>query len=307
MSSKTTVSVIIPFLNGKQFVGEAIESVAQQSYENWELLLVDDGSTDGSTEIALRFAELYPAKARDLDHRGHQNRGTCASRNLGIRHATGEFIAPLDADDVWLPHKLEQQVSILLSNAEAGMVCGRSQLWYSWAQAENSQCDSLYGLATQPNVVINPPTLLKLSLERKTGTPCPSDILLRREVVERIGGFEEDFRGVYQHCEDQAFLYKVYLTTPVFVSSEYWDRYRIHRESCSSLLKKSGKADSVWLFFLDWLKKYLTAEGVKDPGIWNALQREFWPYRHPMLSYVLDKAQYRLGQARNRLDLFRRR
>ena len=298
MPSEITVSVIIPFLNGSQFLREAIESVVGQSYHRWELALVDDGSTDGSSELAKNYVERFPGKVRYLEHEGHRNCGTCVSRNLGIRQTTGEFIAPLDADDVWLPNKLERQVAIMLANPEAGMVCGRSQLWYSWAQAENSQSDSLYGLATRSNSVINPPTLLRLSLERKSGTPCPSDILLRREVVERIGGFEEDFRGIYQHCEDQAFLYKVYLATPVFMSSEYWDKYRIHPESCSSLLKKSGKGDLVWLFFLNWLEKYLATKGVEDAGIWNALQKEFWPYRHRTLSYLLGKVQYRLGQAR---------
>ncbi|MDJ0799822.1 MAG: glycosyltransferase family 2 protein, partial [Calothrix sp. MO_167.B12] len=99
---KHFISCIIIFFNaGEQFFIEAIESVFAQTYENWELLLVDDGSTDGSTEIALRYAQKYPEKVRYLEHKEHQNRGMSATRNLGIRHAKGEYITFLDADDVW--------------------------------------------------------------------------------------------------------------------------------------------------------------------------------------------------------------
>ena len=104
------VSIIMIFLNEEQFIREAIESVFAQSYDTWELLLVDDGSMDLSTDIALRCADQHPGQVRYLEHADHQNRGMSASRNLGISHAKGKHIAFLDADDVWSPHKLEQQV-----------------------------------------------------------------------------------------------------------------------------------------------------------------------------------------------------
>src|ERR1043166_2029312 len=129
MDRKPRVSVIMPFLNTERFIQEAIQSVCAQSFDSWELLLVDDGSTDGSTEIALRYAERYPKKVCYVEHRGHQNRGASASRNLGIYYATGEYIALLDADDVRLPQKLERQVPILDSYPEAGMLYGGTQYW----------------------------------------------------------------------------------------------------------------------------------------------------------------------------------
>src|SRR5215467_1200932 len=121
MSNKPLVSVIMIFLDAEKFIQEAIESVFAQTYANWELLLVDDGSTDASSEMALRYAEQYPTKVRYLEHEGHQNRGMSASRNRGINNARGEYIAFLDADDVWLPLKLEQQTAILESQPEAAM------------------------------------------------------------------------------------------------------------------------------------------------------------------------------------------
>src|ERR687898_692015 len=126
------VSVIIIFLDAQRFIREAIESVFGQTYSNWELLLVDDGSTDAGTDIALHYAGRYPQKVRYLEHPGHQNRGMSASRNLGIRHARGEYVAFLDADDVWLARNLEQQVTTLGAHPEAGMVYGNTQYWYNW-------------------------------------------------------------------------------------------------------------------------------------------------------------------------------
>jgi cellulose synthase/poly-beta-1,6-N-acetylglucosamine synthase-like glycosyltransferase len=123
---KMKVSVIIPFLNAEKFIREAIESVFAQTYENWELLLIDDGSNDESTVIARSYAAEYPDKVRYLEHRGHQNLGKSTSRNLGIHNAGGDYLAFLDADDIFLPQKLERQVALLESRPWAGMVYGRT-------------------------------------------------------------------------------------------------------------------------------------------------------------------------------------
>jgi glycosyltransferase involved in cell wall biosynthesis len=132
MNGKPLVSAITIFLNCEKYIEEAIESVFAQTYDNWELLLVDDGSTDNSTAIALRYAQEYPHKVRYLEHPDHENRGMSATRNLGIRNAKGEYIAFLDADDVWFPQKLEQQVATMHSQPEAEIVFGPTQYWYSW-------------------------------------------------------------------------------------------------------------------------------------------------------------------------------
>src|SRR5688572_12435956 len=110
MLPQPLVSIIIIFLNAADFLREAIESVLTQTYENWELLLVDDGSSDGSTAIASGYVTQYPEKLRSLEHPNHDNFGMSASRNLGIRHAKGQYIAFLDADDVWMSDKLAHQI-----------------------------------------------------------------------------------------------------------------------------------------------------------------------------------------------------
>ena len=237
--SEPLVSVIIIFLNEERFLEEAIGSVFAQSYSRWELLLVDDGSWDGSMAIARRFANQYHGKVRYLEHEGHRNQGMSASRNLGLRHATGEYIAFLDADDVWLPHKLERQLAVMESQPEAEMVYGAPQLWYSWTKRqEDSQRDCLQAITVPPGTLVRPHALLTLFLSRRAITPAPSDVLLRRRIVVQVGGFEESFRGMY---EDQVFFAKVACASPIFVSGECWSKHRQHANSFCSISKGNGE------------------------------------------------------------------
>jgi glycosyltransferase involved in cell wall biosynthesis len=283
MSDKPLVSVIIIFLNAERFIDEAIESVLGQTYKNWELLLVDDGSTDNSTAIALRFAKQGAERVHYLEHSGHENRGMSASRNLGIRHARGEYIGFLDADDVWLPHKLERQVEILNAHHEAGMIYGSPQLWHGWTdKLEDIQRDCWQDIGVPPDTVVSPPRLLTLFLATKAITPAPSDVLLRREIVEGLGGFEDSFRGLY---EDQVFFAKVCLEVPVFVSGECWDRHRQHRDSACSVSRRTGEYYSAEtsLRFLSWIEDYLSSQGPENTEVWAVLRKALFPYRHPIV------------------------
>src|SRR5512147_1824882 len=106
MTNQPLVSGVIIFWNAERFLQEAIESVLAQTYPSWELLLVDDGSTDGASEIARSYAARHPERIRYLEHPGHRNRGMSASRNLGLQQSRGALVAFLDSDDVWLPEKL---------------------------------------------------------------------------------------------------------------------------------------------------------------------------------------------------------
>jgi glycosyltransferase involved in cell wall biosynthesis len=287
MPNKPLVSVIIIFLNEERFIQEAIESVFAQTYDNWELLLVDDGSTDRSTDIALRYAEQYLGKVYYLEHNNHQNLSMSPSRNLGIKNAKGEYIAFLDADDVWLPHKLEQQVAILDSQPEVGMVYGAAQYWYSWTGTlQDSQLDFISELGVKSNSVVKPPTLLTLLIPNEVYVGMPSSIMLRREIVERIGVFEEDFHGIYQHFEDAAFLSKVYLQGSVFVTSECFHKRRVHPDSYVSMVKRAGQYHTARLFFLKWLKTYLSQQGCKNREVLQALREGIRPYRHARLYYL---------------------
>jgi len=107
--NKDKVSVIIPVYNGEQYLREAVESVRAQTYTQWELICVDDGSADGSNRILSEYADGESVIL--IEHR--ENRGIPAARNTGIEASSGEYIAFLDQDDVWLPEKLEKQMIFL--------------------------------------------------------------------------------------------------------------------------------------------------------------------------------------------------
>ena len=113
MINKTPlVSVITPFLNGGDWLRQAVESVLAQTYTNWQLILIDDGSTAEATGIAKEYSKLHHDKIIYTEHPGHINLGCSSSRNQGMKFATGELVALLDSDDVWLPSKLQNQVDI---------------------------------------------------------------------------------------------------------------------------------------------------------------------------------------------------
>lgn len=114
------VTVVMPIYNAKRFLEEAIESVVHQTYENWELLLVDDCSKDGSLEIARRY-EQEDRRIRVIAN--EQNQGVAMSRNTGIKEAKGEYIALLDSDDVWVSTKLEKQIALIMEKNATIVYC----------------------------------------------------------------------------------------------------------------------------------------------------------------------------------------
>ena len=274
------VSVITIFLNAERFIAEAIESVLAQEFRDFELILVDDGSTQVCTAITCDYARRYAPIIRYLEHEGHENRGMSASRNLGLSAARGEFVAFIDADDVWQPTKLTEQVEIMNAHPDLGMVCGAVRYWYSWDGGE----DIIIRTGHIANTVVPPPeAALALYPLGKAAAPCPSDVLLRRDVVTALGGFEEHFTGSRQMYEDQAFLAKLYLAAPVYFSDRVWLEYRQHTESCVAEVTREGRYHEVRQYFLNWLEHYLAAMPQPDERVETALRHALWRYRHPLM------------------------
>ena len=283
------VSAIINFLNEERFLREAIDSVFAQSFGDWELLLVDDGSTDGSTGIARRYAEMHPEKVRYLEHEGHRNRGMSASRNLGVREARGDYIAYLDGDDVWMPDKLENQVAILESHPEAAMVCGPLLEWHSWNSGrEGTGRDRIYGAGPTghhpfADTVVDPPNLLSLFLRNDQFIPAAA--LIRRHAIDRAGGAEEEFRDSYQ---DAVFFVKLCRTEKVVVSTAIGYKYRKHPNSYTTREVRSGQDGINRLKYLDWIEKYFIRKNYRDKKVWRELRRSRFLARHPALQLGWD-------------------
>jgi glycosyltransferase involved in cell wall biosynthesis len=281
--TKPLVSSIIIFLNGDRFLVEAIESIFAQTYDNWELLLVDDGSTDNSMTIALDYVQKYPDRVRYLHHQDRQNLGMSASRNVGIEFARGDYIAFLDADDIWMPLKLAQQVAILETHPEVAMVYGQIQYWYSWTgNSEDKQRDYFMDLGVASNTLVMPPKLLPSLWTGKFQQPGMSNTMIRRTVFETIGRLEDSFRGF---LEDNVFYTKLNLNYPVFVSSEYWVRYRKHEDSSTTNFQTAREICAAQQPFISWAENYLFAQGMKNTEIWKIFQKIHLPYRYPILYF----------------------
>jgi glycosyltransferase involved in cell wall biosynthesis len=284
---KGLVSVSIPFYNHEDFLSEAIESVLAQTYTQWELFLVDDGSNDRSTRIAREFVQRWPEKICYLEHPGHQNRGLTHTRNLGAKRSQGEYLAFLDSDDVWFPHKLEHQVAMMNAHPEAALVYGRSEYWYEWGGNKSEQKDHVPALAPG-EMLYSPPALLATTYPFGTyGAPCPSSFLLRRKAFNSVGGFVGSFNpATYQLYEDIAFLTKVYINLPVFVSQRCSERYRCHPQSMWHSTKGTHYDELARRFYFRWLSEYLREHPITDPVTRRAIRRQTWMYSVPAPPFV---------------------
>ena len=272
-ATQPLVSVITPMYRAARFLDETIESVWAQSYSHWELILVDDAGGDESAAIAAAHVTRNPARIKLLSHPNAENRGASASRNLAISQAHGAYIALLDADDVWHPTKLEEQVELMQSHSDVGMLYGNSLYWYSWTDSAAEQArDRIPALGVAGDTVFDPPELLTRCLQGTIAVPCPCSVVLRREAVDRAGGFEKGFVGVNASSEDLAFFAKLMLRERVLVANHVWDRYRRHPDSVYERAKADGTAAVAYLHYLEWLREYLTRSKVSDARLTAALK-----------------------------------
>lgn len=268
------VSCIVVFHNCEQYIKEAIESVVDQTYDNWELLLVDDGSIDDSRRICETFRNSDPHRILILDHEGQENRGISISRKLGIACAKGEYIAFLDADDVWLANKIEAQVRIMENYRDVDLVIGPALYWFSWKSGVGATgSDRMRRVYRDFSGVVKWKTLVIGSFKRYLKFPQLSSVLFRKLLFEKMD-FEAEFTGMY---EDQALYCKLPIHANVYVGSTFLDKYRIHPASITAKSRKTniyrphGKSLSHQAF-LNWARRYFSETKIDDRELWNALE-----------------------------------
>lgn len=284
MTPRPTVSVVLPFFNEERFIAEAIESVLAQTFGDWELFLVDDGSSDASSETARAYAARLPDRIHYLEHAGHTNHGRSATRNLAVGQSLGEFVTFIDADDRWTPTKLDHQLDLLRRTPRAGLAAGRMTYWFSWTgRTDDLQKDFVQPFDVPLDAVIEPPVMLTAYLRNEWSTLA--DILVRRSAIEHVGAYESAFRGMY---DDQVFHAKLCLAYPIVTTSQSSYIYRQHDRSCVATASGHDRTDGRRRFLL-WLGTYLDAHPTTNSELLAVIDQEVFPLRHPRLARLRDR------------------
>jgi teichuronic acid biosynthesis glycosyltransferase TuaG len=237
------VSVIMPAYNAERHVAESIASVSGQTFAGWELVVVDDGSTDGTAEVAREWAAREPR----VRHLRRENGGQAAARNTGIRHARGQLLAFLDADDLWLPEKLARQIGVLERTGADVVYCD------GYVFGDDGAREREDGFAVMPGLTGGAGMFGLLYEYNRIAT---LSVLARRASVERAGLFDEDRR--IQNCED----YDLWLRMASRGASFYGmtDRLMRYRRHPSSATHRESR---VLAPMLEVVKKH---SGSVEPG-----------------------------------------
>lgn len=208
-SKKSAVSVIIPTFNRRRFVQEAVGSVLAQDFSDFELIVVDDGSTDGTAEQL----SAYGSKIRVIRQ---ENAGVSAARNRGIKVSTAPLIAFLDSDDLWLAGKLARQAAFFRKHTDA-LICQSEELWIRNGRRVNPRKKhrKRSGMIFEHS--------LELCLV------SPSAVMLRRRLLQEVGLFDEDLPA----CEDYDLWLRVSCRYPVYLIDE------------PLIVKRGGHADQL--------------------------------------------------------------
>ena len=204
---KPLVSVIIPNYNYDSFLREAVDSVLSQTYERVEVVVVDDGSTDSSRDVI----ESYGGRIKGVFQ---SNRGVSAARNHGVSVSSGQLVAFLDADDAWMPEKLERQVEALVASE------GFDAVHVGVEEVDASGAHMTFALDGLSGEVANE----LLRLERSVILGGGSGILTTREAFDAVGGFDEQLST----SADWDFFYRIAKRGKVAFVEEPLLRYRRH-------------------------------------------------------------------------------
>ncbi len=203
------VSVILPVFNGEKFLSEAVQSVLNQNYQRLEIIIIDDGSTDSTKKVALGFGNK-------IKYYYQENGGPAKARNYGLSIATGDFIAFIDADDVWVKDKLSLQLALFEKNREVGIVIG---LTFRTEFLQNDELD---------NRVLNPKGTFHLLL---------GSTLIKKSVFNKIGLLDEDlFIGDDTDWFNRAKENRV----SIAVHYDIVQFYRIHKDNITNDKRRSN-------------------------------------------------------------------
>ncbi len=220
------VSIIIPCYNAERFVVETTESVLRQTFTDWEIVFVDDGSTDRTVAIIKGYAERYPQKIKYLQQK---NSGSATARNTGIKNSTGELIAFLDADDVWAPDKLEKQIAFMRSSPD-------TDLTYTNAMVISETGKDLWAYVKTYEFGYRPEEMYVRLLLRNF-IPL-SSIVVKRAILDEVGSFDASVWS----SEDSDLLLRVSKKFRIQYFNETLVKYRVSATNKSQNLELRHRA-----------------------------------------------------------------
>jgi glycosyltransferase involved in cell wall biosynthesis len=263
---KPLVSIIIPAFNAEKFLRKTLLSVQQQTYERLEIIIVNDGSTDSSDQIAAECA-LSDQRIKIISQ---TNSGVASARNHGLQCSSGDYVAFLDADDIWHPAKIERQVEVLLASTNG---TGRGSVYplHRYIDSEDRIVGSgrFWSMAGDPAI--------HLATLR---TECGSKILTRRDLALAVGGYDTDLN--MNGAEDLDFELKLAARFPMFVVSEYLVGYRKFHGTLSGDDARMVRA------LRAVINRYIDRNGLSKSGV-NWVLGEF--HKH-FLFIFLDKHKF---------------
>lgn len=211
------VDIIIPAYNAARYLPAAIESVEAQTFPDWRILLVDDGSTDNTPEVLAPFIDRLGPR---LKYIRKPNGGLPAARNTAIHNSSAEFLALLDADDVWLPCRLAESLACFEDRPQVGLAYG----FNARIDEEGKVIDTFARRQKHGEGRIAPYIYM-----RKVDLPCPT-ITFRRKCVEEVGPFDEKMRAT----EDRDLWFRIALRYEVALAPKVIALYRMSAGSMST-------------------------------------------------------------------------
>lgn len=211
------VDVIIPAYNAGKYLAAALASVEAQTFEDWRILLIDDGSTDNTAEVAAPFMKRLGKK---FTYIRQENQGLPAARNAAIRNSSAEYIALLDSDDIWLPCRLAESLSYFESHPEVG-ICHSSVAFVD----ETGEILEIFDTPQKHGEGMIAPYIYM----RKVQLPCPT-VTFRRRCIEMVGIFDETMRAT----EDRDLWFRIALHFQVGFIHKVLAHYRVSEASMSA-------------------------------------------------------------------------
>lgn len=209
------ISIIVPIYNASLYLEETIQTVLNQTYPTWELILIDDGSTDDSAEICKRYQE----RDERITYQYKENGGQATARNLGILLSTGAWIAMLDSDDLWHPEKLQKQVEVI-QNQKSIDLCFTNTSYF-----KNSIENAVENYDNFPYGILDHNRLFKQIYRHNY--IANSSVLIKKSLLEKVGKIDEN--PVVVGSEDWELLLRIFKSgAPAFGLSEQLLYYRLH-------------------------------------------------------------------------------